>query len=585
MGSNTFRSLFLNGGTLESVGGDWDPGTGNIQLVIGSAGGTIRSVLQSQVSINDGPAQLTGSGDLTFTGGGRYNLTGGTPSFPNFGGKVTVNGGILSVGNNNNTTTNVLGGRSEQTITLKPGSGIINNVGFGLGANGLPNNIVAEGNNEFYALAGSRVYSGDIKLNGTNTIALLERDNLVSERQIYFNGRVSGENVTLNVFGVRGDAAQPFYLTSGSNTLTGTINLNTNAVMEVRSPGSVGLNPGDVTVNLLGANSKLFLRHFQNGDFKTNVVASNNAEINSDRLVNYAGGGLQILSINDLTLNGDNNILTVGGGNTYHTRVAGTATFNAPTNTILNVTGSDLVLENGLTFGTPGSTLDKRGGFTAILRGPTNHTGKLIIQQGLIHLQDNGTLAGTSAIELRGGELRVDNSAVTNTNRINDAAPITLGGGVLRLTGVETLGTVSAVAGTTIVVNNPINETVPNPLTLTGFTRSLGAVVQFQSPDTGAAALAVGQNTFAQTRVGSRIYIPGQANTTQTIPGFVGNNNVDFVQYDGTTMDSGFALGVQDMRNPGNVNSPQNYTNDPAETAWNDSVIARMTNGTDSTRS
>ena len=234
MGSNTFRSLFLNGGTLESVGGDWDPGTGNIQLVIGSAGGTIRAVLQSQVSINDGPAQLTGSGDLTFTGGGRYNLTGGTPSFPNFGGKVTVNGGILSVGNNNNTTTNVLGGRPEQTITLKPGSGIINNVGFGLGANGLPNNIVAEGNNEFYALAGSRVYSGDIKLNGTNTIALLERDNPVSERQIYFNGRVFGSNITLDVFGVNN--GNPFYLTSGSNEITGTINLNANAVLEACFP-------------------------------------------------------------------------------------------------------------------------------------------------------------------------------------------------------------------------------------------------------------------------------------------------------------------------------------------------------------
>ena len=563
----------LNGGALEVVGGDYDPGTGNIQMAIGPAGGTFISKLGSIISINDGPAQLSGSGDILFAGGGRYNLNGGTPTFPNFTGKVTVAAGILIAGN-----TTALGGRPDQTITLQPGAAIINGAGFGLGLNGLPNNIVAQGNNEFYAVGGSRVYGGDIQLTGTSTFALMERDNPASERQIFLNGRISGTGVTLNVFAaVNTPQSTPsvLYFSGGSNDITGTVNVNANAIVEVRAPGSLGLNDGDVTVNLNGASSRLNLRHFQNGDYHLNVNVNNTADVTSDRLAGFAGGGLQILSINNLTLNGDNNVVTIGGGNSYHTRVGGTATFNAPTSTILNVTASDLILENGLTFGTPSSTLDKRGGLTAILRGPTNHTGRLIIQQGLILLQDNGTLAGTSAIDLRGGELRVDNSAVVNPNRINDAASISLGGGVLRITGAETLGTVSAVGGTTIVISNPSDELVPNPLTLTGFTRAIGSVVQFQAPDVGAAALAVGQNTNAQTRVGSRIYIPGQANTTQTIPGFIGNNNLDFVQYDGTTIDSGFPLGVQEMRNPGNVNSPQNYSNDTAETAWNDTIILR----------
>ena len=590
------RLINVNGGTFGILAdwdiNDWDGGTAGIQsfqINIGSAGGTLKTLFGAQLQINDGSTtaagadqQLRGSGDLTFAGGGRLNLSGGTPQFLGFTGRTTVEGGILTVGHSNS-----LGGRQEQTITLKSGSAIINSTGFGLGQNGLPNNIVAEGGVEFFASGGNRVFGGDIQLSGTNTIGLFEMNvpgatnPINQERQVYFNGRVSGTGITLNVFG--SNNGNPFYLASGSNPITGTINLNANAVMEVRGPGSLGVNTGDVTVNLNGANSRLFLRHWQNGDYRANVVVNETAEINSSQLTGFAGGGQQILSVNDLTFNGDNKILTIGGANTYHTRVGGTATFNAPTNTILNVTASDLMLDNGLTFGTPGSTLDKRGGFTAILRGPTNHTGKLVIQQGLVHLQDNGSLAGTTAIELRGGELRVDNSAVVNTNRINDAATISLGGGVLRLTGVETLGTISAVSGTTQVINNPIDETVPNPLTLTGFTRSLGAVVQFQSPDVGAGALAVGQNTFAQTRVGSRIFIPGQANTTRTIPGFVGNNNLDFIQYNGTTIDSGFALGVQDMRNPGNVNSPQNYTNDPAETAWNGTVIARLTNPTDNT--
>jgi autotransporter-associated beta strand protein len=579
------RNLNINGGTFEVLGGNYDSGATNMFYVIGPAGATVRSTLGSTIIINDGsnsqsPFQLSGPGDLTFTGGGRYTLTGGAPSFPLFFGNVTVDGGILSVGNNNNTTTNVLGGRREQTITLKAGSTIINNAGFGLGANGLPNNIVVpDGGVEFFALSASRAYSGDIQLSGTNTIALFERDNPVSERQIHFNGRVSGTGVTLNVFGIRADAAQPFYLSSGRNDLTGTINLNTNAVLEVRVPGSLGLNTGDVTVNLQGNNSRLLLRHFQNGDYRANVVVNATSEINSDRLVNFAGGANQLLTINNLTSN-TNGILTFNGGNGYATRVAGTVTLNA--NTIINTINANALFENGITFANGADTLEKRGaGVSIILRGPSNHSGPTIVQQGFLILQGNGALPNTSAIVLRGGEVRIENSDVVNTNRINDAAPITLGGGTLRITGNETLGTVTAVGGTTIVVNNPFSETVPNPLTLTGFTRQVGSVVQFQSPDVGAGA--VGQNTNASTRVGSRIFIPGQADTTQTIPGFIGNNSLDFIQYNGTTLDNGFDLGVQDMRNPGNANSPQNYTNDPAENAWNDSVIARLTNGTDNT--
>lgn len=590
------RLINVNGGSFGILSdwdiNDWDGVTAGIQSLqfnIGPAGGTLKTLFGSNLIINDGSTtpgvatQLMGSGDLTFTGGGRYSLSGGTPQFLGFTGNTTVNGGILTVGHSNS-----LGGRQEQTLTLKSGSAIINSTGFGLGQNGLPNNIVAEGGVEFYGVGGSRAFGGDIQLSGTSTIALMERDNAASERQLFFNGRVSGTGITLNVFGVVNNS--PFYLASGSNPITGTINLNASAVLETRMPGSLGLNTGDVSINLQGANSRLLLRHFQNADFRANVNVSDTSEINADRLVGYGGGGSQLLTINNLNVNaGTDRILTFGGGNTYTTRVGGTVTLNS--NTPLNVITGNVLFENGITFAGGATTLDKRSigqGLTnntasLILRGPSNHTGSTIVQGGFLILQGGGTLPSTSSIELRGGELRVDNSDVINTNRLNDAARITLGGGVLRITGDETLGPVSAVAGTTQVINNPINETVPNPLTLTGFTRALGAIVQFQSPDVGGGALAVGQNTVNQTRVGSRIFIPGQADTTQTIPGFLGNNSLDFIQYDGTTLDSGFPLGVRDMRNPGNGQSPQNYTNNLVETAWTDSIILRRTNATDNT--
>ena len=580
LGSLTgIRDIVLNNGTFRVLG-DYNLNVtagANMRVVVGSAGGTLNADFGGTVLLDD-LNEFTGTGDLIVTGGGRVNLSN---NFSTYAGNVTVESGILTVAN-----VLAVGGRQEQTITLKPGSAIINGANFALGQDGIANNIVAEGGVEFFAQGGNRVYGGDIQLSGTNTIALFERDLLNQERQIYFNGRVSGTDVTLDVFGANN--GNPFYLASGSNDLTGTINLNPNAILEARTPGSLGINDGDVTVTM-ATNSRLLLRHFQNGDYHTNVVVNGHAEINSDRLANFAGGAQQFLTVNNLTVNGDNTILTVGGGNNYYTRVEGTMTLNGATSNILNVTASDLLLENGLAFGTPSSTLDKRGGFTAVLRQPTNHTGTLIIQGGLIHLQDNGALTDTgtatnASIQLRGGELRVDNSNLALPDRINDFAPITLGGGVLRITGPESLGTVTAAAGVTQIISNPISETVPVPLVLTGFTRNLGAIVQLQAPDLGPGA--VGTATIGQARVSSRILLPTAptlADTNQTIPGYVGNNALDFVQYS-TTLDGGVALGFRDMRNPGSgMSFATNYTDNAAETAWTDSVILRRTNPTDAT--
>ena len=144
---------------------------------------------------------------------------------------------------------------------------------------------------------------------------------LQQERQIHFNGRVSGTGITLNVFG--SNNANPMYLGSGANDFTGTINLNANAVLEVRTPGSLGLNDRDVTVNLNGANSRLFLRHFQNADYHANVNVNATAEINSDRLVSFGGGVNQLLDIKDLSFAGGDRILTFGGANGYVTRITG----------------------------------------------------------------------------------------------------------------------------------------------------------------------------------------------------------------------------------------------------------------------
>jgi autotransporter-associated beta strand protein len=562
------RDIVINGGTFRVLG-DYDPGINSMEVVVGQGGGTIRMDFGGAIILNDA-GQLSGPGDLTLTGGGRYTIGQASTGYAAFTGKVTVESGVLNVVN-----PTALGGRAEQTITLKPGAVLINAVPGAVGVLGLPNNIVAEGNNQFYVGGGNRIYLGDIQFSGTNTIALFDRDNPGQERQVGMTGRLSGQNITLNIVGGQG-LGQPLYLQSGTNDFTGTINLGPNAVLEARMPGSLGVRAGDITINL-AQNSRLLLRHWQNADFLANVNVNETAEINSDRLVNYGGGGQHLMGINNLNVGSAARLLVFGGGNTYSTRIAGTATFNANTPVLVAAAASGVVFANGITFTGTATDFDKRGPGVVQLLGPATHAGDTILHGGTLLLRGaNGALPNTTRIDLRGGELRIDNGDAINPNRVPDAASIVLAGGTLRLTGNETFGNFSAPVGSSQIVFNQASETTPGALTLNGFTRSLGATVQFQGPDFGPA---YGATSFGQARISSRIIIPGQPDVTgnAVIPGLFGNSGLDFIQYE-STLDGGVPLGVRDLRNPGaTVSSPTPYQNDLAETAWSDSVILRNT--------
>lgn len=578
------RNININGATLRLVGGyDLNVVSGQqMQLVIGGSGATIQTEFggtsgangatdtNGTLVINDA-GQLSGSGDIVFTGGGRYTVGQASTGFANYTGNVTVNGGVLNLFN-----TASIGGRAEQTITVKGNSALINQVGSGAGVTGLPNNLVLENGASLYVAGGNRAYTGDVQLSGTNNIVLVERDNVGQQREMHLMGHVSGSGVTMNVVG--GNNANPVYISNSSNDFTGAINLGTNAALEARQMGALGQAAGAVTVNLSGANSRLLLRQWQNADFLANVVVGNTAEINSDRLVNYGAGSGQLLSINNLTVNGGD-LLQFGGGNSYVTQVKGTATFNATP--ILNVPGN-VLFENGMHYTVANSSLDKRGGGSVILRGPADHTGTTLIQAGLVDLRGaNGALPNTSKVELRGGELRIENGDAINNNRLNDSAAVVLGGGTLRINGDETFANnTTAVAGNTVIVFNPGSETVTSAITLGSFSRSVGATLQIQAAENGGAA--VGSTNLGNVRVSPRILIGGMSNVTgnSVVPGLFANNGFDFVQYDGTTMDGGQPLGVREMRNPGNTLSPSNYINDEAETGWTDTDIARLTGTT-----
>ncbi|MDB6149871.1 MAG: hypothetical protein JWQ44_1319 [Chthoniobacter sp.] len=573
------RNVNVNGATLRVIGGyDLNISGGQMQMVIGASGATIRQEFGGYYNDSDGgfwmndAGQFSGTGDVTLTGGGRFRIDN---NYSAFTGNVTVDASVLRVNNINS-----IGGRADQTITLKANSTLISEAGSNQQFAGVPNNLVLEGSASLVAQNGTRSFTGNVQLNGRNTIYLVDRDPLSTtgtQRDLHLMGRISGAGVTLDVIG--GSVSNPLYLSDSSNDFTGTINLATNTTLEARQMGSLGQNAGDVTVNLNGTNSRLLLRHWQNADFNANVIVNDTAEINSDRLINFGGGSGQLLSINNLTVNGGQ-ILQFGGGNSYVTQVKGTARFAA--SPVINAT-SNVLFENGMRFTGATNSLEKRGGGALILRGSADHTGNTLIQGGVIDLRGaNGALAGTTKVEFRGGELRVENSEAVNTNRIASVTQLVLGGGTLRINGEQNTNftNVTAPAGNTVVAYNPPSlTTVAAPLALgsagTPFSRSLGATVQIQSQED--IGVAVGTTTLGASRVSPRIVLGGQTDVTgnAVLPGVFGNGNLDFVQYDGTTLDGGQPLGIREFRNAGTAGTPV-YVNDEAEAGWTDTDVARI---------
>lgn len=599
---NGTRTINLSGGTLSIPFGDYDPspsGLNQMSIAIGAAGGTL-NVGAGTLLLND-LGQFSATGDITKTGGGRLqigqvnttNIGAATPDntppatvpFP-VRGNINVNEGILEmVGSGVG-----LGAVRENVITVANGAVLMGSANLGANVTRPINNdlVINNGGSLFSRNTDSR-YDGQVTLNGTNTIGLIEMDLHNQNRSIYLANKVV-QTGTTNIIGSSNGSA--LFLTGSANEITGTLNLGANVSLEARGQGSIGMVGSNATVNLNGANSRLLLRSDQNSDFYVNVNANHMTEIGADRPASGGMGANQLLAINNLALTIGRNTFTTSGGNTYAIRVNGTATvnsssvFNSPR---LNIASADLDLENGATF--TNSDLIKHGGSSIISQGNLGLGGnRAILNNGGLYLRGAaGALSNVSNIELRGtgAVLTLDNGdGAPNANRLPDTTNIILGGGTLRVQGQENVlaASVTAASGQTLISFAPASVSAysagtVDPLTLNNFTRTKGAAVNFGNDLFGTpGTLSNGQiihlanvnvNLGGSVQVSPRIIIPGQASVPQNassmdanglaysvIPWAVIQNN-EFTQYDSTTMDAGAIRGLYQWQNGNYTNNTQ----------------------------
>ncbi len=226
---------------------------------------------------------------------------------------------------------------------------------------------------------------------------------------------------------------------------------------------------------------------------------------NPTNQINITGGALYLDAVNiSLPKNtGNKYAFNVSGGT-----IAATANWSPACNAPMNLTNlnGDITFQSADVNGMPfdmaiASTLSgigglkKTGGGSLTLSGTNTFFGATAIGAGTVLLTGGGTLAGSSAFTItNGGALIVMNTAAANkTDRLNNAAPITLNGGTFAFINdggaanfSETVGALAISSGVNVVTVYPATNGQTSTLTFSSIT-SGGGTVDFQTSSAGTS--------------------------------------------------------------------------------------------------
>jgi autotransporter-associated beta strand protein len=289
-----------------------------------------------------------------------------------------------------------------------------------------------------------------------------------------------------------------------SAATAGTV-LNVNGVSNTTISGAIGGGFGTLTKTGTGT---LVLSNASNAYTGGTVINGGTVSVAADTNLGAAGGSITLnggaLQLTTNTFTSGRNITLGAGGGTVLVPVAPSTNF--PTLT-------------GVISGSGSLTFD--GGQYVMLQGSNTYTGPTVINNAAVLLNSvllggTGRLNNTSSITINGyvggqvGILDIQNAGGGDNNRVNDAAPITLNGGILSFTGPA--------AGLT-------TETVGN-LTVRGFGSLFGNVVPLSQSGVGTGVLSVGTVTrtdnFTSLYAGGAIAGPSSPGTSVqvTLTGF-----------------------------------------------------------------
>ena len=415
-GDGTSGVLLQNGGILQLTGNSTiNPGSGH-DLTIGIGGGTVDVEIANPgggnwpagnyFDLNQG-SQLAGNGTLTLTGTGRMVVDNNYDS--SFTGTTVINGGYLTVGNENGLGSGAVTVNSGGTLSLLNTSAFANNVTLNGGT------LSAED--------GDCTLNGTVTVNTPSTISLIDTWSPSSGHNITLSGQLTGSGDIAIPDGV---APENLYLTNNTNDLFGTITVGANDNLTSKSSTNAGSALGEASVTLAGGS--LSLEDDDSGSNRT-LNYGNNVTLTAPSMIDVSEASS---STNDTiqlgTLTADAGELNVTGAAGYglgfsSVTLAGNATFNP--------ISAPLILGN---ITDEGNGFTKTGSNTLELTGASSYSGATIIANGTLQAEAAGVLSPNSAVT-------VDQGAVLNLNGFNNTIGSLAGAGSVQLVaGTLTVG-------------------------------------------------------------------------------------------------------------------------------------------------
>lgn len=385
---------------------------------------------------------------------------------------------------------------------------------------------------------------------GNQTLTLTAGDILVQGGAFTIGSGVqiagAGNEIGLNV--APGAALNVNAPISNANNLTiglgGTVNFNNRQFFNTATTNFFTINGG--TVNLNGGDNTLF--QGQGTGAGQGLAIGTGATLDLKGTAQVAG---DLRSVNNTALFSSGGTLTSStGAATFFSRQANS-----------NWGG---VISGNVTFAQGNTTFANVERFY----NDNTYTGRTGIMGGTLELTDLGRLSATSGIDINYGQLTLANGSGNNgrmnlTDRVSDAANITMRGGFITFAGraqslsTETLGSVTLAAGLSdIQVTNPGTGVNSATLTLTDLARS--------SEDATLNTRGAGGQLGSASRIiiTSRETTPGLTNNIvggwavfsgtdflSYVPGLgaAAVNAAGFAGYDGTTITAG-TTGTQNIK-------------------------------------
>jgi fibronectin-binding autotransporter adhesin len=428
-GTVTLNSAVTARSLLFSASGYGILGSGTLTLTNTGTGGPGPATIEVQNAIASIGNTIAGTAGMTKTGSGTLILS-GTNTYTGF---TTIAAGELILSPS---------GSLSSSSTIRLGDTSVNSPSaqFRFGATGggetISNPLIVQASAS--GTEGRRTLLADGTNGSTNTWTgnITLNTDLVVQSAAVGGSAANGQGILLFTGGVIDVLDNSFKMDSSLNgngtdtySIQGIVQVDGVLGSSLPTGGSV-IKDGSGTLILTGVNN--------------NYTGTNASTLNPNGTI-IRGGVLGIFGDGSLGLaptNGTNNVFFQSSAfNTNGDSIA--PTLRAETDGIVLASTRNINIASGVTgtFDSDGNTftiagvinggggnLNKVGAGTLILTGANTYTGTTTISQGVLNAAVTGALGGTNSITVNnGGTLLVTGTG--NLNRINNSAPIVLGGG------------------------------------------------------------------------------------------------------------------------------------------------------------